>query len=162
MTDLRPESFGVLTNDVYWCDKIPHALDLPQHFSNHGYDTVVVGKLLHVMQRGNREVGWKLLIDTSGPSDGTWGRGHEPDGALGDAIRSGRRPSPKAEFYQWDPSGLDGEDRLDGRFDAAASRFLGESHSKPFFLAVGFHNPHLPFTAPDRFIDMYRPSPEYS
>jgi uncharacterized sulfatase len=157
MTGLRPENSGVLTNDVYWRDRIPHALDLPQHFANHGYDTVAVGKIFHMMQRKNRGAGWTRVIDTRGPSDGKWGRGHELDGALRDAIRSGRRPPPMAEFYQWGPSGLDGEDMMDGRFAAAASRFLGESHSKPFFLAVGFHNPHLPFAAPDRFFEMYRP-----
>ena len=157
LTGLRPESSGVLTNDVYWRDKIPQALDLPQHFANHGYDTVVVGKILHGIQQWKRGAGWTRVIDTGGPSDGKWGRGHELDGALRDAVRAGRKPPPGAQYYQWGPSGLDGEDMMDGRFAAAASRFLGERHSKPFFLAVGFHNPHLPFAAPDRFFDMYPP-----
>lgn len=157
VTGLRPETSGVLSNDIYWRDKIPDALDLPQHFADHGYETVVVGKILHMMQRKNRGAGWTRVIDTPGPSDGKWGRGRELDGALRDSIRAGRTASPMAVYYQWGPSGLDGEDMMDGRFAAAASRFLGESHSRPFFLAVGFHNPHLPFAAPDRFFDMYPP-----
>ena len=33
---------------------------------------------------------------------------------------------------------------------------LGREHDKPFFLAVGFHKPHLPFVAPKRFFDLYK------
>jgi arylsulfatase A-like enzyme len=66
MTGLRPENSGVLTNDVYWHDRIPHALDLPQHFANHGYDTVAVGKIFHATQRGNRGAGWTRVVDTRG------------------------------------------------------------------------------------------------
>ncbi len=32
---------------------------------------------------------------------------------------------------------------------------LGREHETPFFLAVGFHKPHLPFIAPRKFFDMY-------
>jgi len=158
MTGLRPETSGVLTNDVYWRDRIPHALDLAQHFADHGYDTVAVGKITHMRQRRNRGAGWTRVIRAGGLSDGQRGRGRELDGMLQDAIRAGRKPPPNAWYYQWGPSGLDGVNMVDGWFAAQASRFLGESHPKPFFLAVGFHNPHLPFTAPDRFFDMYPPA----
>jgi len=30
-----------------------------------------------------------------------------------------------------------------------------EKEKNPFFIAVGFHKPHLPFTVPERFYDMY-------
>ena len=126
---LRPENSRVLTNDVYWRDRIPNALDLAQHFADHGYDTVAVGKILHATRRGNRGAGWTRVIDASGPSDGTWGRGRDLDGALRDAMRAGKKAPPMALYYQWGPSGLDGEDMMDGRFAAAASRFLGESHT---------------------------------
>jgi uncharacterized sulfatase len=155
MTGLRPETSGVLSNNMYWRDRMPQAIDLARHFGDHGYETVTVGKIFHMVQQRDRDAGWTLVIPTPGPSDGQWGRGRELDGMLRDAARAGRKPSPTALYYQWGPSGLDGEDMMDGRFAAAASRFLGESHSKPFFLAIGFHNPHLPFAAPDRFFDMY-------
>ena len=34
-----------------------------------------------------------------------------------------------------------------------AQQFRNES--KPFFLAVGFHRPHLPFVVPDKYINLY-------
>ncbi len=33
---------------------------------------------------------------------------------------------------------------------------LSRDHDKPFFLAVGFHKPHLPFIAPKRFFELYQ------
>ncbi len=33
---------------------------------------------------------------------------------------------------------------------------LSRDHDKPFFLAVGFHKPHLPFIAPMRFFELYQ------
>jgi hypothetical protein len=65
ITGLRPVTTGVLTNDIYWRDRIPEALDLPQHFADHGYDTVAVGKILHATQRGIRRAGWTRVIDAT-------------------------------------------------------------------------------------------------
>lgn len=47
------------------------------------------------------------------------------------------------------------EDHPDYRFATFGVEVLEREHKKPFFLAVGLVKPHLPFTAPKRFFDMY-------
>ncbi len=32
---------------------------------------------------------------------------------------------------------------------------LAEAHEQPFFLAIGYHRPHVPYTAPARYFEMY-------
>src|SRR3546814_20935737 len=44
---------------------------------------------------------------------------------------------------------------VDGMVGNAALRVLRESSDKPFFLAVGFRRPHLPFSAPAKYWALY-------
>ena len=39
----------------------------------------------------------------------------------------------------------------------AAVEALSRLRDRPFFLGVGFNKPHLPFAAPARYWDLYRP-----
>ena len=54
----------------------------------------------------------------------------------------------------------------DGKVADAACELIAEFGAEPFFLAVGFRKPHLPFSAPKRYWDLYDPSkisaPEYA
>ncbi|MCP4509935.1 MAG: sulfatase-like hydrolase/transferase, partial [Fuerstiella sp.] len=56
---------------------------------------------------------------------------------------------------------------LDGMVCDAAVRVLSAAHSEkmPFFLAVGFRKPHLPFCAPKKYWDLYHradiPMPDF-
>jgi len=44
---------------------------------------------------------------------------------------------------------------FDGRIAGKAIEAMREIKAKPFFLAVGFTKPHLPFVAPKKYYDMY-------
>ena len=55
----------------------------------------------------------------------------------------------------WERGDFADNDYLDGKIADLAVETLGDLHDKPFFLAVGFWRPHLPFLAPDRYWQQY-------
>jgi arylsulfatase A-like enzyme len=55
----------------------------------------------------------------------------------------------------WEAADVDDDDLPDGATAARAIEVLGEVKDRPFFLAVGFLRPHLPFVAPKKYWDLY-------
>jgi iduronate 2-sulfatase len=53
----------------------------------------------------------------------------------------------------------DGGDMVhsDGKTSAKACELIEQHSKEPFFLAVGFVRPHVPFVAPKKYFDMYPP-----
>ena len=51
----------------------------------------------------------------------------------------------------------DGDDRIhsDGKTAQKASALLREHKNEPFFLAVGFVRPHVPFVAPKNYFEPF-------
>ncbi len=147
MTGRRPDTTKVWDLKAHFRDALPDVVTLPQHFKNHGYHTRSIGKIYH----GNG----KPAID--GPS---WSE--EP---LFDTTRdpAGRYALPKnlaGEGLKRDSN--EAADVPDGTYvdgqvcDAALGALpVLKAKGKPFFLAVGFRKPHLPFCAPKRYWDMY-------
>jgi iduronate 2-sulfatase len=62
---------------------------------------------------------------------------------------------PRAET--WDDSDVPDDEMQDGNTTAMAEAFLKSrvGQREPFFLAVGFLRPHLPFNAPRKYWDLY-------
>lgn len=184
MTGMRPESTGVLGNHVYFRGRDPFVATLPQHFRNHGYTSVGIGKLYH-----------GPFVDEAVCS--TWDRLDDPLSWSEPAIRFGPRyyftdqgiaatrrvfdaSNPKADHDSWQNSLLFGpmteapdvpdNSLYDGKVGDAAVAKLRELNAagKPFFLGVGFIKPHTPFIAPKKYWDLYDPetiplakNPEY-
>ena len=132
---------------------------LPEVFRENGYTTVSVGKVSHHPGgRFGRNWNDRESIEMPGAWDEhvmPWGPWMHPQGGmhgLANGLARERGRTPALESY-------DGDDRSypDGWI---ADRALEElttlaGGDAPFFLAVGFLRPHLPFGAPARYMRPY-------
>ena len=76
------------------------------------------------------------------------------------AARQGAQRQSRPHRRKWWP--LDGPDEKtqDGANTRKIARYLDEKSKaeQPFFLALGLHKPHVPWTAPKRLFDLYPPA----
>jgi arylsulfatase A-like enzyme len=148
LTGLRPDLSGV--NDLVTSvrEKNPDIVTLPQLFKNHGYNTVSIGKVYHNSPRTRDPKSWSEKEWS--PKGGGAGRGY----LAPDNIRLAEAGNGIAAPYEM----ADVEDTAysDGKKAAYAIQWLKQyGNQKPFFLAVGFDRPHLPFNAPKKYWDLY-------
>ncbi|MCP5539034.1 MAG: sulfatase [Akkermansiaceae bacterium] len=112
-------------------------LPIPLLFKRQGYHTLGGGKLLHSGFQGR-------LAETFDVQ-----------------LSPGRNPTPKAmmnwpvKVWDFGPFPERDEEMGDHQLAAEAAEFLGQAQSKPFFLAVGFHRPHVPLHVPKPWFDLY-------
>jgi arylsulfatase A-like enzyme len=120
---------------------------LPEYFSQHGYGTYGGGKITHgyPMQDAFQEYG-----------GGFGGSGPKP----GDkTVRFNYSPDLTIPFTgtQTDWAAFPDVDSKMPDYKAAswAEGVLWQKHEKPFFLAVGFVRPHVPFYVPQKWFDLF-------
>ena len=152
MTGLYPEYTGERTYHVTgWRERWADVVTLNQHFRNHGYTTVGLGKVYHGSGGpGVDPDNWDRWIKVAGreyadPSSLRARQESKPNS-------NGQRRGPATESADvGDDSHFDG-----GRAKVGASQILElVENDNPFFLAVGFTKPHLPFVAPKKYWDLY-------
>jgi arylsulfatase A-like enzyme len=146
-TSLTPEETGVIGFKPIRA-VLPQVITLPQHFRNQGYETAATGKF-----HDPRTVGVITNVNTA-----------TVDGDLTDDAPSWSIPYVHAADG-YNPPGNPATDTTDqpnsayGDFSiltnglALLDRLA--TNNKPFFLAVGFKKPHLPFVAPKQCWDRY-------
>lgn len=151
LTGRRPDTLKVWDLKTHFRETLPAVVTLPQHFKNHGYVAIDLGKIFH------NESGAKPPIPFCDPR--SWSE--PPEFAEGphwrDWVVPGDPAGPKVKGGAVQCLDVPDEAYLDGRIAAAAVSKLGVLARKgePFFLAVGFWKPHLPFNAPKRYWDLY-------
>lgn len=111
---------------------------LMDYFKEAGYYTVGIGKILHTgldpLYKWDRYFQWKTREKMK--------------------RMNGINDCDEA-FFDWGEFNGNENDIDDVKKVNHAKDFLRKKHNKPFFLAVGIHNPHLPWIVPKRFFDLY-------
>lgn len=148
----RPESSGVYVLSTPARRAMPSAIMLPQYFRQQGYFSGGAGKVAH-SPKVNDAASWDFYDDGDGDDA-------EEKAALKARYGSGDQTKPGGGG-DGRPSGFrlstDGARTRDGINSRTIARLIGEQadRGKPFFLAAGMHKPHLPWTAPREFFDLY-------
>jgi iduronate 2-sulfatase len=150
LTGLRPENLGVIDLFTHPRDVKPDIITLPQLFMLNGYTSHGIGKIFHADHQPNWKgdaASWSRPAEMAAEDTGSTGlpprREWPPN--LSTVARTENRDVPDNWYF-------------DGQAADRAIIALNELKDEPFFLAVGFKKPHLPFQAPKKYWDMYDPA----
>ncbi|WP_206610072.1 sulfatase [Maribellus luteus] len=152
LSGIRPDRQRFL-NFSCWQDKdVPGVVSLPMYFKNNGYRTLSLGKIYHHREDGKGSwsehpwypsgdwEGWQAYITEEAQKQ------IEPrKGGVGINGVSFEAPEGPDHIY---PDGVIAQQAIKKLNDLKTSQ-------QPFFLALGFLKPHLPFNAPKKYWDMY-------
>ncbi|MGB1369911.1 MAG: sulfatase-like hydrolase/transferase [Flavobacteriaceae bacterium] len=180
MTGKRPDYTKVRDLKTKMRDMVPEIVTIPQYFKNQGYMTIGLGKIFdpRCVDEFRDKPSWSVPFmpehkfeypnDFGPPAMGFY---QDPkiklyiqklrNEAKANGIKNlGKylRDTFKPPFEKTDAPD---DAYVDGALAMYANKFLDEykpEYNEPFFLAVGFKRPHLPFTAPKKYWDMYNPS----
>jgi iduronate 2-sulfatase len=163
MLSARSTTLGIYNFGSNFRDSYPAAVTLPQLFKNHGYRTESMGKIFHIGHGTHGDdASWSLphhkdlVIEYVDPRS-------KPDGSLTkeEALFSNQPSKGLPRGAAWESPDVADEAYADGRIAAYAIKRLQhakQNPAEPFFLAVGFARPHLPFSAPKKYWDLYDPA----
>ena len=159
MTGLRPDTIRIWDLSTHFRDNVPDVVTVSQHFKEHGYHAERLGKIYHI-GHGNRDDKYSWSRSVSYPRSPRYG----PEGnahlkrLLAEAKAQGvdlKDNSKRPRGLPWEAPDVADRELTDGMIAENAIGLLGELKDQPFFLAVGFMNPHLPFVAPKKYWDLY-------
>ena len=163
LTGLRPQALGIYELSTNFRKAAPDAVTLPQHFKANGYHAEALGKIFHVGHGNVNDVA-------------SWSVPHFTPKTISYALKENDLPQSTREQALFEnktepwklPRGAAAEsaDVPDNRYgdgviaDEAVKRLEAAKQKPdvPFFLAVGFLKPHLPFVAPKKYWDLYDPA----
>ncbi|MEM1295292.1 MAG: sulfatase [Verrucomicrobiota bacterium] len=139
MTGRYPHSTGVyfLSPDLKNAPALNGVLTMPEHFAQHGYETMAVGKIFHT--------GDKRFFQEYGSNNGGFG------------------PRPKKKISQphghplwdWGIYPENDADMPDMKSAKWAAEKLAQDYEKPFFMGVGFYRPHVPMYTPPKWFGLH-------
>jgi arylsulfatase A-like enzyme len=152
LTGRRPDTTKIYDLETHFRDTIPDVVTLPQYFKQNGYHTQAFGKIYH----GNLDDKQSWSVPHTGNKVDQYASDEimkelRKRGAQGSEV-GGKMKGPATEIAECADNELP-----DGYIADRAIEALRKAKDKPFFLAVGFVKPHLPFVAPKKYWDLYPP-----
>ena len=153
MTGLRPQTLGIYELSTHFRKAAPDAVTMTQYFMKQGYKAEGMGKILHV-GHGNIDDAASWSVPSWKPKAPTY-INPESTATTRDAKFGADRGWATESAETGDETYADGLVALEAvkRIEAAA-----KTPEQPFFIAVGFIRPHLPFVAPKKYWDLYDPA----
>ena len=175
MTGKRPDYTKIWDLKTQMRDINPDIITLPQYLITQGYATSGVGKIFHPSSAIKKvdPVSWSVPYLLEQDNDYANGLGKPANGQYqkaemkaffdkkvqkvkvddGDDENPTSRKGPSFENLDVpDHAYTDGVDAL-----LAKQQLIKFSkNTQPYFMAVGFHKPHLPFVAPKKYWDLYK------
>ena len=147
---------------------VPKAVTLPQHFAQHGYRTESLGKVFHI---GHGNMGdpqsfsvphfHDKVIEYLDPASTGGGKLTREEAYFTNQRLGQIKSLPRGAAFE-SPVAKD-TDYADGRVARETINRLRAAKERrakgdtPFFITVGFARPHLPFSAPKKYWDLYDP-----
>ena len=160
LSGLRPDTTGIYNNGKRLDSSDAEIVSLPAYFRRNGYRTLSVGKVYHA--RDDDLGAWSETPLNAAPNDDNWqGYGSPETHELRLRLwEEALADDPNAQLHQFNAGAVERADLpdseyRDGRIADMAVEALRETAGQPFFAAVGFVKPHLPFAAPSRYWDLY-------
>jgi len=165
MTGTRPDTTKVWDLETHFRTAIPDVVTLGQHFKNNGYFVQGMGKIYH----GGFDDAPTWSVPWQAPKAQAYGLAENlalnnrqsNTGTKGKAGKAKKKPTPRnSRGPAFEGADVPDDTFQDGKTAELAVATLKEISKKPepFFLAVGFAKPHLPFVAPKKYYDLYDPA----
>jgi iduronate 2-sulfatase len=163
LTGRRPDTTKVYDLKTHIRATMPDVVTLPQLFKNNGYHSEGMGKIFHsglededsysVPHRypkgGNYALEENINLQKEGGKTTTSGDTDETR-MRANATECADVPDNSYQDGRLTEMAVEALNRL-----APSAQETDQVKRKPFFLAVGFRKPHLPFCAPKKYWDIY-------
>ena len=180
MTGTRPDVTKIWNLTTQMRDVNPNLVTLPQHLITQGYTTSGIGKIFHPSSAigGVDPVSWSIPylkskesdfpVELGLPANGQYQLTETKSRMTPEIIAERKKQSKDLAANDENPKSIKGPstecmDVPDNAYQDGVNALLAKEQiiklskdNKPFFMAVGFSKPHLPFVSPKKYWDLYK------
>lgn len=159
LTGTRPDTTKVWDLETHFRTALPNVTTLPEHFKNNGYFVQGFGKIYH--GGFDDPQSWSVPWQTAKTQGYALAENREIAAKKRQAAiaagKTGKAANRSARGPAYEAADVPDDTFIDGKVAGLAVDALKDISGKkqPFFLAVGFARPHLPFVAPKKYWDWY-------